>query len=116
MIEGPERIWLQNAKDADPAIGRLWCEDKVWPDNDEDGEPTEYVLASSVRNLSSSVKALLESISFDDNGALIGGKWMGGHGGLLSEETRKKADDVMRELQALETGRQKKMGGMLDND
>lgn len=41
-----ERIWLQNAKDAEhQAEGRLWCQDKVWPDDPEDGEPTEYVRA-----------------------------------------------------------------------
>jgi hypothetical protein len=41
-----ERIWLQNANDAKQhSEGRLWCEDKVWPDDPEDGEPTEYVRA-----------------------------------------------------------------------
>lgn len=44
---------------------------------------------------------LVKSISFDDNGALIGGKWMGGHGGLLSEETRKAADLCRRALHKL---------------
>jgi hypothetical protein len=39
-----ERIWLQNANDAG-SEGRLWCQDKVWPDDSEDGEPTEYVRA-----------------------------------------------------------------------
>jgi hypothetical protein len=38
--------------------------------------------------------ALADSVSFDDNGAMTGGKWMGGHGGLLSDDTRKKADEV----------------------
>jgi hypothetical protein len=41
----PERIWLQAAVDADPHEGRQWCQDKVWPDNDEDSEPVEYVRA-----------------------------------------------------------------------
>ncbi|RPH74027.1 hypothetical protein EHM76_04310 [bacterium] len=41
-----ERIWLQNAIDAGhQEEGRLWCQDKVWPDDPEDGEPTEYVRA-----------------------------------------------------------------------
>ncbi len=39
---------------------------------------------------------LLDAISFDDNGALIGGKWMGGNGGLLSRETLAKADALRR--------------------
>lgn len=40
------RIWLQ--ADAGNAADRLWCEDKVWPDeadNPDEGEPTEYVRA-----------------------------------------------------------------------
>lgn len=41
-----ERIWLQNAEDARlQDEGRMWCQDKVWPDEDGDGEPTEYVRA-----------------------------------------------------------------------
>jgi hypothetical protein len=46
MSADHERIWLQNAKDAlNQDTGRMWCEDKVWPDDAEDGEPTEYVRA-----------------------------------------------------------------------
>jgi hypothetical protein len=46
MSNDHERIWLQNAKDAlNQDTGRMWCEDKVWPDDAEDGEPTEYVRA-----------------------------------------------------------------------
>lgn len=40
-----ERIWLQHPDDEDESVGRLWCQDKVWPDTPEDGEPTEYVRA-----------------------------------------------------------------------
>jgi len=40
-----ERIWLQAADDAAPDTGRVWCQDKVWPDGPEDTEPTEYVRA-----------------------------------------------------------------------
>lgn len=47
-----ERIWLQNAEDADAwGDGRLWCPDKVWPDDSEDGEPTEYVRADLYETL-----------------------------------------------------------------
>jgi len=28
--------------------GRLWCQEKVWPDDPADGEPTEYVRADLV--------------------------------------------------------------------
>jgi hypothetical protein len=43
-----ERIWLQAEQDADPDMGRMWCQDKVWPDpeNGLEGEPTEYRLAA----------------------------------------------------------------------
>lgn len=51
--------------------------------------------------LEQAAKELMDSVSFDDNGALIGGKFVGGHGGLLSEETRRKADIVRRELERL---------------
>ena len=39
------RIWLQHPDDADDSMGRLWCKDKVWPDEPGDSEPTEYVRA-----------------------------------------------------------------------
>lgn len=44
---------------------------------------------------------LADSVSFDMNGAIIGGRWMGGHGGLISNETLKAADDVRRICHAL---------------
>jgi hypothetical protein len=41
-----ERIWLQHPDDAEgQETGRMWCQDKVWPNDPEDGEPTEYVRA-----------------------------------------------------------------------
>jgi len=42
-----EFIWLQNAEDAN-SDGRLWCEDKIWPDEPEEGEPTKYIRADLV--------------------------------------------------------------------
>jgi hypothetical protein len=57
-------------------------------------------------------KELVESISFDDNGALIGGRWMGGHGGLLSDETRKKADVVRTMIHHIEA---QEGGGVVEN-
>jgi hypothetical protein len=44
-MDDHERIWLQHPNEADEYEGRRWCEDKVWPDDPEDGEPTEYVRA-----------------------------------------------------------------------
>ncbi|MFG1462317.1 hypothetical protein V5F77_05400 [Xanthobacter sp. DSM 24535] len=55
------RIWLQNAEDAKAAgEGRLWCEDKVWPVDDNDREPTEYVRADIVQGLVTEVSELRE--------------------------------------------------------
>lgn len=46
MMADHERIWLQNAEDAEHCNeARMWCQDKVWPADKEDGEPTEYVRA-----------------------------------------------------------------------
>ena len=52
--------------------------------------------------LRKAAEALMKSVDFDVNGALIGGKWMGGHGGLVSKETIAAADEVRRALSALE--------------
>lgn len=43
---------------------------------------------------------LAETVSFDMNGNLVGGKWMGGHGGLISHETMRAADEVRRAASA----------------
>lgn len=46
MAADHERIWLQNEADAKASRGdRLWCQDKVWPADADDHEPTEYVRA-----------------------------------------------------------------------
>lgn len=55
----------------------------------------------AVRALVEKAQQLAESISFDMNGDLIGGKWMGGHGGLISHDTMVKADEVRRAVSAL---------------
>lgn len=38
-----ERIWLEPPPGG--SEGRLWCQDKVWPENEGDPEPIEYVRA-----------------------------------------------------------------------
>lgn len=43
-------------------------------------------------------KALLDAITFDDCGSLVGGKFVGGNGGLISRETIKQADELRRAL------------------
>ncbi len=44
-MDDPERIGLQNRADVYPGDGRQWCEDKVWPENDDEEEPVEYIRA-----------------------------------------------------------------------
>lgn len=54
-----ERIWLQ--ADAGAGADRLWCQDKVWPDesdNPAEGEPTEYVRA----DIAGAAPELLEAL------------------------------------------------------
>lgn len=45
MVDDHERIWLQHPSDMDPEYGRLWCQDKTWPNGPDESEPTEYVRA-----------------------------------------------------------------------
>lgn len=55
-----------------------------------------------VQDLIEAATDLVESVSRDENGELIGGIWMNGHGGLLSPDTHRKADRVRRALNSLE--------------
>lgn len=50
-------------------------------------------------------KALVEAITDDDCGSLVGGQFMGGHGGLLSRTTIAKADAVRSTLDQIEKRR-----------
>lgn len=54
--------------------------------------------------LAKAAKALLDAITFDDCGAMVGGKFVGGNGGLISRETIRKADDLRRALERSEQG------------
>lgn len=58
-------------------------------------------MSTPLERLRDATKELVDSVDFDVNGALIGGKWMGGHGGLVSKDTIAKADAVRRALAAL---------------
>ena len=48
--------------------------------------------------IANAAKALLDAITFDDCGAMVGGKFVGGNGGLISRETIRKADELRRAL------------------
>lgn len=47
-------------------------------------------------------RALVDAVTFDNHGAVVGGQFMGGHGGLISRETIKAADDLRKTLLAWE--------------
>lgn len=57
--------------------------------------------ALPVTRLVKAVEALLASLSHDDQGTMIGGKYQGGNGGLISPGTVALADEVRRALAAL---------------
>ena len=57
--------------------------------------------ALPVARLVKAVEALLASLSHDDQGTMIGGKYQGGNGGLISPATVALADEVRRALAAL---------------
>jgi hypothetical protein len=50
------------------------------------------------RDLITKAKALLDSVDFDNNGAMVGGLLQGGNGGLISRETIKAADELRKAL------------------
>ena len=43
-------------------------------------------------------EALMKRVDFDNNGAMVAGKFVGGNGGLISRETIKAADELRRVL------------------
>jgi len=57
------------------------------------------------RPLESLAKALVDAVQRDDTGAMVGGEWRGGNGGLLSRDTLKAADGVRKELARLKAER-----------
>ncbi|MCP8894279.1 hypothetical protein KYK29_05005 [Shinella daejeonensis] len=48
--------------------------------------------------IATAAKALLDAITFDDCGAMIGGKFVGGNGGLISRDTIRRADELRQVL------------------
>lgn len=44
-------------------------------------------------------KALVDSVSHDNNGSIVAGRYMGGNGGLVSRETIAAADALRAELE-----------------
>jgi hypothetical protein len=65
-----ERIWLEprTPDDLYGHEGRTWCQDKVWPTEWDDAEPTEYVRADLYEALSrelAEARAALERVRDD---------------------------------------------------
>ncbi|CDX26745.1 hypothetical protein MPL3356_60532 [Mesorhizobium plurifarium] len=58
-------------------------------------------LPPAFAELLTAAEKLANSVSFDMNGEIIGGKLTGGHGGLISNDTLKAADEVRRICHAL---------------
>lgn len=48
-------------------------------------------------------EALVAAVSFDECGAVVAGRYVGGNGGLLQRETLKANDDVRRRLGVIAT-------------
>ncbi len=55
-------------------------------------------------DLEKAAKELLDAVSFDVNGRMIGHTYQGGNGGLISIETLKAADNLRRVLSSLTRG------------
>lgn len=63
---------------------------------------TEKEAGEIIGELIRTAREVVDALSFDENGAMIAGKWMGGNGGLISRETATKADALRRALSKLE--------------
>lgn len=50
-------------------------------------------------------KELIDSVSFDMNGMIVGNNLVGGHGGLISKETLQKCDELRRIIWKLENNK-----------
>jgi hypothetical protein len=53
---------------------------------------------ADVQKLAQTAGALLEAVDFDNNGAMVAGKFVGGNGGLISQATIRAADELRKVL------------------
>lgn len=74
-----------------------WRVIEVDSDSDANGLTAEQFIAE-LNALRAKAKALVDAVGFDDNGAMVAGRWIGGNGGLLSRETIAAADALRGEL------------------
>jgi hypothetical protein len=61
-------------------------------------------MTDPVHRLYKAAQALVDSISHDEHGTMIGGKYQGGNGGLISPQTIVLCDEVRRALNAMVGG------------
>ncbi len=60
--KNPPTIWLQSWEDTrGEGQDRMWCEDKVWPDHEDDHEPVKYVRADLVATFEARAIARLQA-------------------------------------------------------
>jgi hypothetical protein len=55
----------------------------------------------NIKRLVDAATALVDSLSHDEHGTMIGGKFQGGNGGLISKQTITLADEVRRAINSL---------------
>lgn len=67
-------------------------------------------LSELIEHMASTAEKLAESVAFDMNGNLVGGKWMGGHGGLISQDTLRASDEVRRAVSSLRAAQERDDG------
>ncbi len=61
--KNPPTIWLQSWEDTrGEGQDRLWCQDKVWPDHEDDHEPVKYVRADLAATLEARATAAEERV------------------------------------------------------
>jgi hypothetical protein len=65
------------------------------------------LIPGQIDTLLAKAKALVDAVSFDDSGSMVGGQYQGGNGGLLSRETMKVADTLRLELDLWKKATQK---------
>ena len=61
-------------------------------------------LPGTVDSLVAKAHALVDAVTFDENGAMVAGQWVGGNGGMISRQTIIAAHALRLELSGWGTG------------
>lgn len=92
------RIWLEPWP-GDGANGRTWCQDKVWPAEEGDPEPTEYIRADLALT-AAPAPAVGEPVAWQWRSRLKGGAWDAWERGRFNQEVPPFAEVEERPLYA----------------